>query len=227
MSNHEQIAEEFKTLSEKIRRQLADEIMSGEYRIDQRLDESLLAARFGVSRTPIREAIRQLAATGLVKINPRRSAIVIPADPVAVGNAFEAAAEIEALTARWAASRASLVDTIELNNLNSDCRETANSVNLESFAAANRLFHDKIAELAENETLSQAGRLVRVQTAPFQRFQYQFEEERRVSCDEHQTIIEAIIRRNISEAQNAMREHILRTGTSVVRHIVGTKINSI
>ena len=78
-------------LADSIRRTLADEIFSGAIKVNHRLDEQELADRFKVSRTPVREALRQLATAGLVEIKPRRGAVVVPSDPELIGQVFEAA----------------------------------------------------------------------------------------------------------------------------------------
>src|SRR6478609_6914178 len=67
--------------AQRLRQRIEDEIVSGELALGSRLDEAQLAARFGVSRTPIREALLQLAVTGLVQTKPRRGAIVSAPEP--------------------------------------------------------------------------------------------------------------------------------------------------
>src|SRR5438105_9315815 len=85
-----------RTLAEELRLQIADDIVRGLIMPGTPLDETELATRFGVSRTPVREAIRQLTASGLVEARPHRAAIVArPNDNKLVGM-FEAMAEIEA-----------------------------------------------------------------------------------------------------------------------------------
>lgn len=207
------------TLGDVIRRTLADEIMSGHYGIDQKLDESELAQRFGVSRTPIRDAIKQLAAAGLVTISPRRSAVVSMVDPGKVGRAFEADAELEALAAGWAAVRADLTDKIGLRDLNEACGVLVENGTADAFAAANRAFHDRIGELSGNDTLTAAARVVRVQTAPFQRAQFQSMEERRQSYEEHRLIVQAILGQDMAMASHSTRQHILRASIDAIARL--------
>ena len=207
------------TLADTIRRELADEIMSGAPGLGHRLDETALAERFNVSRTPIREALRQLAATGLIRLRPRRSAIVAPIDIDLISQGYEAAAEMEGVTASWAATRGTLVEKFELAELNAVCENLITKGNYESFANANRKFHNKIAKIARNESLASATMFVRVQIAPYQRFQFQLEEERRQSTLDHEQIVDAIIKKDSRGAKHAMRNHILRVGISTVSEI--------
>ncbi|MEI9430213.1 GntR family transcriptional regulator [Mesorhizobium sp. Cs1299R1N3] len=207
------------TLGDSIRRTLADEIMSGQFGLNEKLDESDLAERFGVSRTPIRDAIKQLAAAGLVTISPRRSAVVSVVDAGRVGRAFEADAELEALAAGWAAVRADLHDKIALRDLNEACGKLVEKGPADAFAAANRIFHDMISKLSSNDSLAAASRVVRVQTAPFQRFQFQSSDERRLSYEEHKAIVDAILAHDMMGAQQATRRHILRSSIAALSHL--------
>ncbi|MEM7461507.1 MAG: GntR family transcriptional regulator [Pseudomonadota bacterium] len=198
------------TLADSIRRTLADEIFSGEIKINHRLDEQELADRFKVSRTPVREALRQLATAGLVEIKPRRGATVVPLDPEIIGQAFEAAAELEALSAGKAAMRASLSEMVDLQALLEACEAAVSSESAEHYSSANREFHDKIGELSGNASLMAATRIVRIQTAPYQRAQFSQMDERRQSQSEHEQILNAICRQDSEAAAQAMKEHILR-----------------
>lgn len=202
--------EDKSTLADSIRRTLADEIFSGEIKINHRLDEQDLANRFNVSRTPVREALRQLATAGLVEIKPRRGAVVVPSDPELIGQAFEAAAELEALAARKAAMRASLSEMVDLQELFETCDAAVSADGPEQYSSANRRFHDKIGELSGNVSLVAATRIVRIQTAPYQRARFSQEDERRQSQSEHAEILNAICRQDADAAARTMKEHILR-----------------
>src|SRR3954447_20599757 len=92
-------------LSERIRVALADDITSGALVPGFTLDEQQIGDRYGASRTPVREAIRQLAAVGLVEMRPRRGAVVAGFTTERIVEMFEMAAEIEAMCVRLAAHR--------------------------------------------------------------------------------------------------------------------------
>jgi DNA-binding GntR family transcriptional regulator len=94
-----------KTLAEELRLQLADEIVRGVLKPGVALDETELARRFEVSRTPVREAIRQLAASGLVESQAHRGAVVARRSEERLIGMFEAMAELEAMCAGFAAER--------------------------------------------------------------------------------------------------------------------------
>lgn len=198
------------TLANAIRRRLADRIFDGEFAPQSKLDEKELAEQFGVSRTPIREALRQLDAAGLVEIRPRRGAIIVPVDKERVGYAFETAAELEALAAYWAASRATLTERKELEDIHRDGAKACEQRDPEWFARVNRHFHDKISEMARNPSLTEAVRTVRVQTAPFQKAQFARREKIEVPQREHGEIVAGICFQDPDAARRSMKRHILR-----------------
>lgn len=198
------------TLANAIRRRLADQILKGEFPQKGKLDEKELARQFSVSRTPIREALRQLDAAGLVEIRPRRGAIIVPIDKERIGYAFEAAAELEALAAHWAASRATLNERKELEKIHREGAEACKQNDPEWFATVNRHFHDKISELARNPSLAKTVVTVRVQTAPFQKAQFARHEIIEASQKEHEKITTAICFQDPESAKRHMKEHILR-----------------
>src|SRR5262245_12112967 len=93
--------------AEEIRENIEQRIVEGEFEDGQRLDEVSLAKRFGVSRTPLREALRMLGGSGLVELIPRRGAFVRHPGIVELVEMFEVMAELEALCGRLAARRIS------------------------------------------------------------------------------------------------------------------------
>lgn len=205
------------TLADSIRRTLADEIFSGAIEINERLDEQVLADRFNVSRTPVREALRQLASAGLIELKPRRGAVVVPSDPNLVSQAFEAAAELEALLAGKAAVRASLSEMVDLQSVLAECERAVPAEGPEPYSAANRRFHNTVGELARNDSLVAATRIVRIQTAPYQRVRFAEPEERRQSQTEHAAIVDAICRQDPAAASKAMKDHILRASIHALK----------
>lgn len=198
------------TLANAIRRRLADRIFNGEFPPQSKLDENKLAAQFGVSRTPIREALRQLNAAGLVEIRPRRGAIIVPVDKERIGYAFEAAAELEALAAYWAASRATLMEREELERIHREGAQAGRQNDPEWYARVNRHLHDKISEMSRNPSLAEAVNAVRVQTAPFQKAQFARQDKIETSQEEHEGIVAAICFQHPETARRLMKEHILR-----------------
>lgn len=110
------------TRAEEIAASLEDEIVRGELPPGQRLDEQLLGKRFSVSRTPVREALRLLAASGLVTIEPRLGAIVARPTVSEIFDLFELVGELEAVAARLACERMSEHNRKQIMQTHEACR---------------------------------------------------------------------------------------------------------
>src|SRR3954451_2305164 len=109
------------TRSAELREKIEEEVALGFFKPGARLDEAELADRFGVSRTPIREALIQLASMGIVEIRPRRGAVVPKLMPHRLVEMFEVMAELEAMCGRLAARRMSEADHCTLVATHRDC----------------------------------------------------------------------------------------------------------
>ena len=123
---------------------LEDEIVEGRLSPGDRLDEMSLAERFGVSRTPIREALRQLAAAGFVEIRPHRGALVSAPDPRRIIEMFEVMAELEALCARLAARRLLTEDYQRLQQTLKACGDALKAGDSDAYYYENEQFHRAI-----------------------------------------------------------------------------------
>src|SRR5579862_5948996 len=141
-------------------RKLAEKIetlvLSGELQPGARLDEQVLAQRFEVSRTPVREALRQLASTGLIELKPNRGAFVSMLTPEQLDEMFAAMAELEATCARLAAMSMTPVERRNLQRLHENMGEMAARDLVQDFAEANTAFHSTIYSGAHNRFLEEA-----------------------------------------------------------------------
>ncbi|MEM0924009.1 MAG: GntR family transcriptional regulator, partial [Pseudomonadota bacterium] len=128
-------------------------IFSGEYADGDRLDEIKLAERFGVSRTPIREAFQRLAYSGLVESIPRRGVFVREPGPLELLEMFEVMAELEAVCARLAASRVSEAALTDFAEINARCRAALECKEVDVYYEENERFHRLIYAQAGNAFL--------------------------------------------------------------------------
>src|SRR5215475_12989392 len=138
------------TRAERIRQRLADDILRGVYPPGARLDESGLAKRFNLSRTPVREALRQLASAGLVEMRPRRGVIVSLPSDTALAEMFEVMGELEASCARLAAQRMSPAERVRLELVHGRAREAVRNNDRNTYRLLNFEFHDVIYHGAHN-----------------------------------------------------------------------------
>ena len=193
---------------EQMVRAIADLIVIGEMLPGEKLDEISLAARFEVSRTPVREALRQLCAMGLVDREPNRSAVVTNVTESYLHSMFEAMAELEGICARLAAERMT-VD--ERRALELEHRASARLVHQgaeEDYAAHNVEFHTRLYRGAHNEHICELVTQSRVRLAPFRRAQFRLPGRLAKSYDEHDVIVTAIMRADATGAGQAAYSHV-------------------
>lgn len=193
---------------EALRLQLSDEIVSGVLAPGTPLDEQELALRFGVSRTPVREAIRQLSASGLVRVRPHRGAIVALPTPEELDDMFEAMAELEALCAGLAARNMSLAERRGLEAMHRDLRLLIREGDPLRYHERNEAFHAAIYAGSHNGYLAEITLMTRARVAPFRRAQFRTSGRLGLSYREHDLIVQAILRGDRAGASEAMRAHI-------------------
>lgn len=206
-----------RTSAEEIRRGLAERIISGELPPGTPLDESQIAGDFSVSRTPVREALRLLAASGLVDQRPHAKALVAKPDEAELAGMFEVMAYLEALCAGLAALAMTRDERTALDGLHEEMSAIVRDGDTRGYAEANDLFHTRIYDGAHNGYLSEITRSTRQRLQPFRRAQFGALGRLSKSHSEHGLIVEAILRGDRNEAEAAMRSHIAIVGDEVQR----------
>lgn len=196
------------TTVDQMVRAIADRIVTGTLRPGERLDEVSLAARFQVSRTPVREALGQLGAMGLVDRRPNRGAIVAVVTQDHLSSMFESMAELEGICARFSAERMT-VD--ERRGLDRDHQASARLVHLgaeEDYEAHNTEFHTRIYRGAHSKHVYELTTMTRSRLAPFRRAQFRLAGRLAKSWDEHDAIVTAILRGDSIGAGAAAKAHV-------------------
>jgi DNA-binding GntR family transcriptional regulator len=196
------------TRAEELRLQLADEIVRGVLAPGASLDETEIAKRFNVSRTPVREALRQLVASGLVEARAHRGAVVARPSLERLTGMFEAMAELEALCAGLAAQRMTPVERQRLEAIHEELRHLSHAGNPERFHEVNERFHNAIYAGAHNAYIAEITLATRVRVQPFRRAQFRNLGRLAKSHAEHDRVVVAILRGDKVGAANAMRAHI-------------------
>jgi DNA-binding GntR family transcriptional regulator len=196
------------TLAETLRLQLADEIIRGILAPGVFLDETELAKRFQVSRTPVREAIRQLAASGLVETRAHRGSLVAwPSHERLIGM-FEVMAELEGLCAAFAAARSTPAERQALATVHEELRAMIQSGDPQRYHEINEAFHATIYTCAHNAYLAEITTATRLRVRPFRRAQFRNLGRLAKSHVEHDVVVTAIMRGDRTGAAEAMRRHI-------------------
>jgi DNA-binding GntR family transcriptional regulator len=196
-------------------------IMNGELAIGKPLRQAALATEFGVSRTPVREALRQLQNGGLIEMQPNRGAVVRVPAPWEVRQAYEVRAELEGMAARRAASRITERGLAALREHNAVLREAAaraagegRDAGSPTTTAANDCFHTVICEAAGNPWLT---RMIDRINESFPRNVSSLalagdERHRQLNIREHEAVIEALAAHDADRADALMREHVISSG---------------
>jgi DNA-binding GntR family transcriptional regulator len=194
--------------SDRVRRQIADQIISGALRPGQELDEKKLAEAFNVSRTPVREALRQLAAASLVDWRPHQSAIVAKITPSKMVEMFEVMAELEGFCGRLAARRMTASEHANLISIHRKFRPYVQARDREGYHALNKTFHDVIYAGSHNQYLRTQASALYDRLAPYRAYQLKRPDALRLASQEHQAIIDAIVAGDGHTASNLLRDHV-------------------
>lgn len=197
-------------LASSIRDSLQSKIESGELPPGTPLDERVLAAQFSVSRTPVREAMQQLAAQNLVRITPRQGVAVARMSIPQLRDMLEYLGELEALCAKLAARRVSEGVRESLEIVLQRGLEASQSGSLGEYSHANLLFHEAIHAASHNELLAQqVGPLRRlIQRYNVNNHQLQTPSQIERSMQEHRQIAQAITAGDETLAHRLMLEHV-------------------
>ncbi len=210
-------------LSDRIRNALTDEIAAGRLAAGAALDEQQLADRFGASRTPVREALRQLAAGGLVELRARRGGVVARMTPERIMEMFETVAEIEAVCVRLATYRMTPLERSRLIELHELSEPIVEAGNFDAYDSFNRQFHETIYRATHNGFLAEQAIAIRNRLNAFRRTQLRQGERLSRSRDEHEAIMQAIAEGDGEMASRRMRAHMLNATTSLSRFIEANK----
>jgi DNA-binding GntR family transcriptional regulator len=170
---------------------IRERILAGEFAPGERLAEERLSEELGVSRMPVREALRVLASEGVVTIEPRRGASVTVYSDAQVQELIEVRATLEGLNARLAAKRHDPKQIAELERILADAARITEKSDLAQIQAANERFHKAVEQIAANSVLMNIVRSLRDRTALI--FAKRSRARVRQNWDEHAGIVRAVI----------------------------------
>lgn len=212
-------------LVDEIASKIRARIMNGDIPIGSQLRQAELATDFGVSRTPVREALRQLQTGGLIDVVPNRGAVVRVPAPWEVREAYEVRAELEALAAARAVSRISHADLEKLREANQEMYERSLAADGSGVDRAlssrqeNDIFHNTIAQASANARLARSIEEIN-ETFPRNvsaQLLVNDDRHREENYLEHVRIIEAIEKGDVESAREQMRQHVLGAGEQLAR----------
>ena len=196
------------SLAQRVADELRRSILTNRRRPGDRLVEDRLSEEMGVSRIPIREALRALAAEGLVEVLPRRGATVADVSPDVARDLVEVRATLEGLNARLAARHHEPGIVAELRQVLADGNRAAQSVNVDDLVRLNGDFHDKLAEAGRNSILWDIMRVLRERTSLV--FAANSSRRAQQDWDEHSRILAAVIDGDEDLAATLATRHVHR-----------------
>lgn len=196
------------TASGRVRAGIEKDILSGALAPGTRLDEMSVSKRFGVSRTPVREALNQLAASGLVAIRPHEGATVVKPTAVELIEKFEVMTVLESSCARIAGQRHTVSDQTAMRRALAACERAEANADSIAFHDANNRFHEAIYRATHNGFLTEQALALRNQLIPFRRY-IAFHPGRMTRSNvQHQAIMRAIFALEAEDAAILMSEHL-------------------
>ncbi|PXY00215.1 GntR family transcriptional regulator [Halomonas sp. LBP4] len=198
--------------AQRLRDALEDDIINGRRSPGERLDPETLCRDFEVSRTPVREAIQQLVASGLVTVSPKKGTFVARVGLDQLVEMFEVMAELEGMCGRLAARRITEEELAALREALARCEAAAGAGDTDEYYYENEGFHDCIYAASHNTFLAEEARQLKQRLKPYRRLQLQVRQRMGGSLHEHREIVAAIEKGEASTAEQALREHVLIQG---------------
>jgi phosphonate utilization transcriptional regulator len=192
-----------------VQRELERMVLTGELAVGVKLDELALASRLGVSRGPVREAVRALAETGLIRLEKNRGVFVREISLAEAHEIFEVRAAFDQVAGRKLASSARPEQLAELRAIVERMRAAAGRKDLESYHAANLRFHDTLVEFAGNAKLLQMYRRLVNELSLYRRHTLSGPERLSKSTLEHQQILQLIASGDADAAGKKLYEHAM------------------
>jgi len=203
----------YQEVAERLRQRIfAHELTPGTW-----IDEQKLAEQYGTSRTPLREALKVLAAEGLVELKPRRGCYVTEISRQDLDDIFPLMAMLEARSALEAVRRAKAVDIRDMEGIHERLEAAARNGRIDAFFEANQEFHRKIQELSGNRWLVSVIQDLRKVLKMSRLHSLSLEGRLQQSLDEHRAIMAAFAAGNASEAERLMHDHLLSGRDALAR----------
>jgi len=207
------------TRSARLRELLEEMIVSGELPPGTKIDETELAQRFEVSRTPMREAIKALVATGLLEVRSRQGVWVAAVSIPKLMEMFEIMAIFEGQCAKYAARRAEPQEVAQLWEIQKRLEEELETGNQESFYDVNAEFHDTLYAASHTQFIAEQTRLLRKRVSMYRRHVTYLPGRMAATIEEHARIISAIQQKDPKAAMAAAQDHVNLLGDDMADFI--------
>ena len=203
----------YQEVAERLRQRIfAHELTPGTW-----IDEQKLAEQYGISRTPLREALKVLASEGLVDLKPRRGCYVTEISRQDLDDIFPLMALLEGRCAADAVARAKPIEIRELKKIHDSLENAARDGRIDAFFEANQAFHKRIQELANNRWLLSVIQDLRKVLKLSRMHSLSLEGRLQQSLDEHRAIMAAFEAGDAAKAEQLMHDHLLSGREALVK----------
>lgn len=213
--------DEYLPLRDVVFNTLRDAILKGELEPGERLMEVTLAQKLGVSRTPIREAIRKLELEGLVKMTPRKGAEVAQITLKDLTDVLEVRRHLEELAVELSCKKATDAELEELKQCHEVFKHKIESDDLTEMAVADVALHDVIYKITGNKRLIQILNNLREQMYRYRLEYIKDEDKRKILVEEHEVLLKAISARDVKAAKEAIKQHINNQEKTIIENLAG------
>lgn len=190
-------------------------VIEGELSSGQRVPEARLCARFGVSRTPLREALKVVAAEGFVQLRPNRGAVVAPLDPDQIGPIFEVKGALEHLIGTAAAERATDDDIAAVSRLHDRLGQALGKSDWGGYTLLNYEFHRELVRISRNPILIQTYDVLQQKIWRYRYLVNDNPERLQKSYAEHESILIALRARTPRDLGARLETHNRNTGRAM------------
>ncbi len=207
---------ERRPLHEEVIDQLRDRIVQGELAPGVRLNERVLCEQLGISRTPLREAIKMLAAEGLVELLPNRGSIVTPLKAANIADTLAVMGALEAAAGELACTNASEAEISEIRALHFEMLAYHARNDLAGYFKCNQRIHDRIIEASGNPVLTNTYRQLNANVLRARYMANLSQERWDVAVREHDAILAALVARDAVWLKRLLAEHLAHKVVSVM-----------
>jgi DNA-binding GntR family transcriptional regulator len=221
---YDDVENQFGSLRSRVFNQLQNDILNGLYQQGDSLIETKLCEELGVSRTPIREALRQLELEGLVQSIPNKGAIVKGISPQDIQDIYTIRMLIEGLAARWAAEKITveelkeLTDVIELEEFYTGKSDVDHLLQLDS------RFHDIIFRASKSKPLMHTLSTFHHYVQKARSVSLKSSGRAKEALEEHKAILQAITAHDAERAEKLTTEHVSKANTNLLKQKITTGV---
>ncbi len=209
----------YKPLRELVLEAIREAIINGTLKPRERLMEIQLAEDLGVSRTPVREALRKLEIEGFIVMVPRKGAYVADLTFKDIADVFEIRSALEALAAALAAERITNEELEEMERLLVQKAEAITNEDIDKVVLVDTKFHEAIYKASRNERLTNIINNLREQIQRFRATSLAYPGRMKASLDEHRSIVEALQARDVKLSRKLAGKHIENAESSMIESI--------